>query len=430
MEKIIKFPKSRHPKEMYLVALIEMCQRFAFWGVGNLLVLYLVGHFKYSDARADHLYGIYSGIAFVLPLLGGFIADKTSHFKSVILGSIFTMVGCLFIAFGEQSFLYLGLFFAAIGAALFTPSIYTLLGRIYHERHHLREGGFSVYYASVNLGVFLATISMGALGGSGRWKEAFILAALIQLLGLILFFFVKNQQVFQASHSLLPSAKKDVPLNKIDKSRISLIVILSLISIVLWIAYNQGWSSMSLFILNYTQREIGSMTFAPSWILSSESFFLVVLAFPLSWLYRFLAKYKKDPDPIMKTVLSFFCMAFCFLVMSLAAEQIPAGAKTASVSFYYPIGAYFFMALAEMLLAPIGLSLVTHLSPRKYTAFLVGFWYVCVGIANYAGGLIAGWMTNIGSIKQFFDIFTLSCVSVAVVLGLFSRLLDKMRHCD
>ncbi len=155
---------TKQPKEMYFLSFIELCQRFAFWGIGNLLVLFLVQEHHFSDAKATHLYGLFTGLAFALPMLGGYISDKTSHRGGVIFGCLFTAIGCFLIATGSTTLLYVALLFAALGASIFTPSVYSILGHIYRGNSDLREGGFTIYYAAVNVGVFLAVVTLGTLG--------------------------------------------------------------------------------------------------------------------------------------------------------------------------------------------------------------------------------------------------------------------------
>ncbi len=424
---------TKHPKEMYSLALIEMCQRFAFWGIGNLLVIYLVQFYQFSDVKATHLYGIFSGVAFILPLIGGYIADRTSYKGAVILGSLTTAAGCFFITFGVIHFLYLALALAAIGASLFTPSIYTLLGSLYKDKHHLREGGFSLYYAAVNLGVFVATFTLGAIGQAGHWTLAFMIAGLVQLGGLVLFLQMMKGKAFASLHGakhLLQFESTPTPLKKSEKDRIVVIVTLALFSILFWMAYNQGWSSLSLFALRYTDPTIGGITMPTSFFLSLESLYLIVLAYPLSWLYIWLAKRRLDPSPPLKTAFSLVAIGICFFIMMVGAKGVPEGATSASLSPFYLVYAYGFMAVAEMLLAPIGLSLVTHLSPRRYTAFLVGVWYVCIGVAFYAGGMIAGLIATMKHISQFFEIFVIASFIPALLLFFLVKKLNKMRHVD
>ena len=423
----------RQPKEMYYLSFIEMCQRFALWGIGNLLVIYAITNFEFADADASHLYGIFSGIVFILPLLGGYIADRTNYKWTVAVGSIAMAVGCFLMAIGLLPLLYVALFFVAIGTIVFTPSIYTILGSLYHKREDLREGGFSIYYASVNIGVFLGTFILGSLGHANHWALAFSIAGAVQLIGLVTFLKLIKGKAFAYLHQKqdkLAIEKANTPLRKPEKQRIIVICVLSFVSILFWIAYNQGWSSMSIFALNFTDRQIGSFDMPASWLLSLESLYLVLLAFPLAWLYHFLSKYKVDPSPTMKTVWALFAMGFCFLVMTIGAKQIPMDAEKASVSPLYPVFAYLLMAIGEMLLAPIGLSLVTRLSPKRYTAFLVGMWYLCIGVAYYLGGVLGGFMTTSAHISSFFEIFVLMAWIPAVLLFFFVKKLGRMSHAE
>lgn len=424
------FLSLKQPKEMYFLALTEMSQRFAFWGVANLLVLYLVQYQKFKDSAADQLFGIFTGFAFVLPVIGGYIADRMNYRLPVIWGMLSTAIGCFLIATGSISMMYLALFFIAIGAGIFTPSIYALLGTLYHEKHHLRDSGFSIYYSAVNIGAFLAMIILGAIGQAKSWNGAFLIAGCIQLLGLIPFQkalkTIDMNKIAKASKAA--SEKKKPKLHKHEINRIYVICILSFFSILFWMAYNQGGSSMNLFALNYTNRHVMGFEMPASWLLSSETLYLVIFAIPLAKLYMHLSKRKMDPTPPMKSAISLFSIGICFLIMAIGASQIASGSQTAAISPSYLFIAYAFMALGEMLIAPIGLSLVTHLSPRRFTAMLVGVWYLCIGIAFYLGGAIAPLMSKLTNMNSFFGMFVVISFVFGTILLLLVRKLNQMRH--
>lgn len=415
---------------MYLLALTEMCQRFAYWGVGNLLVLFLVKHLSYSTPKATHIFGAYTGIAFTLPILGGWIADKWNYKSPILLGSILTSIGCFLLAALNESLLIPALALLAFGGGLFTPSIYTLLGSLYAKKPHIREGGFSIYYSSVNIGIFVAMIVLGYLQ-TINWTVVFILCGCVQALGIIPYFFVisRFKKLSIPSHYFV--SKKDdpnhFPLKKHEKDRILVILIMTFVSIVFWMAYNQAGSSMTLFALKFTNRTFGGFTIPTPWFVSAETFFLILFAFPLAYLYLFLRRIKSSASPPMKTALSLFFMGLCFLVMQRAAVHIPLGAEQAHTSPYYLIIAFALMALAELFLAPIGLSLVTSLSPHRHRGLLTGVWFACIGIGFYLGGYVAGWMATI-HLSTFFDLFVVTSFVPALVLVLFSKKLDTMRH--
>lgn len=417
---------------MYLLALTEMCQRFAYWGIGNLLVLYLVKYFSYSTPRATHIFGAYTGIAFILPILGGYIADKWNYRSPIFLGSLLTAVGCFLMATLMEAMILPALALIAFGGGLFTPAIYSLLGSVYQKRPHIREGGFSIYYSAVNIGVFLAMIILGFLQ-TVDWRLVFIISGCVQMLGLIPYFSIntKLKHLDVPSHYFIK--KKDdpnhFPLKKHEWDRIFVILVMTFISIVFWMAYNQMGSSMTLFALKYTDRHVGGFLVPTPWFTSFETFFLILFAFPLAHLYLFLRRIKSSASPPMKTALSLFFMGLCFLVMQRAAAHIPHGAGDALESPFYLIFAFGLMALAELFLAPIGLSLVTNLSPHRYRGLLTGVWFACIGIGFYLGGYFAGFMDTV-KLSSFFDIFVVSSFIPAFLLVLFSKKLDNMRHID
>lgn len=423
---------NKHPKEMYLLALTEMCQRFAYWGIGNLLVLYLVKYFNYSTPRATQLFGAYTGVAFILPILGGYIADKWNYRSPIFLGSLLTTVGCFLMSTLTEAMILPALALIAFGGGLFTPAIYSLLGSVYQKRPHIREGGFSIYYSAVNIGVFLAMIILGFLQ-TVDWRLVFIISGCVQMLGLIPYFSIntKLKHLDVPSHYFIK--KKDdpnhFPLKNHEWDRIIVILVMTFISIVFWMAYNQMGSSMTLFALNYTDRHVGGFLVPTPWFTSFETFFLILFAFPLAHLYLFLRRIKSSASPPMKTALSLFFMGLCFLVMQRAAAHIPHGAGDALESPLYLIFAFALMALAELFLAPIGLSLVTNLSPHRYRGLLTGVWFACIGIGFYLGGYFAGFMDTV-KLSSFFDIFVVTSFIPAFLLVLFSKKLDNMRHID
>jgi len=417
---------------MYLLALTEMCQRFAYWGIGNLLVLFLVKHFTYSTPKATHLFGAYTGIAFTLPILGGWIADKWNYRSPILLGTLLTTAGCFLLSTLSETLLLPALALLAFGGSLFTPAIYSLLGSVYAKKPHIREGGFSIYYAGVNIGIFIAMIVLGYLQ-TFDWRLVFIVCGCVQMLGVVPYFaVVKRMKDKNIPSHYFVSKKNDpnrYPLKKHEKDRITVILIMTLASIVFWMAYNQAGSSMTLFALKFTDRQFGGFTIPTPWFTSTETFFLILFAFPLAYLYLFLRRIKSSASPPMKTALSLFFMGLCFLVMQRAAAHVPMGADYAHVNPYYIISAFGMMALAELFLAPIGLSMVTHLSPHRYRGLLTGVWFACIGIGFYLGGYLAGFMAKL-ELTTFFDIFVITSFASALLLVLFSKKLDNMRHID
>lgn len=421
----------KHPKELWILALAELCERFAFWGVGNLLVLFTIESFQFSNEKAAQVYGIFTGCATFLPLIGGWLADRWNYQSPMLWGAIVNAVGCFFLATGIHSLFYFALFLIACGYGIFTPSILTVLGYAYRNIPQLREAGFSIYYASINIGVFLALVTLGTIGKLVSWNMAFAVAGIVQMAGLIplIWYLIRHKETYRSLKTLQKATSaKPKPLTSVEKNRIWVIVVFYVVSIFFWMAYNQAFSSMAIFTHDFMNRIVGGWSVPEGVFLSSESFFLIVLAPILSSLYAWLQKKRKDPSPSKKTSLSLFFIAACFFVMMIGCIDIPEGATSANVSSGYLIFAFFLMAVGEMLLAPIGLSMVSHLAPPRYTALSIGLWYVSVGFAFFVGGMLASMMGKFGTLFHFFSLFVAITFIPAVIMWFASKKLTQMSH--
>ncbi len=420
-----------HPKDLWYLGLAELCERFAFWGVGFMLVLYLIENFHYPNDHATHVYGIYSGCATFLPLVGGWVADRWNYQSPLFLGALINAIGCFLLATGNHPLMILALFITACGYGLFTPSILTILSYAYRDKPHLREAGFSIYYASINIGVFISLLTFGTVAKLVSWHAAFFLAGSVQVIGLIpvIYYLLKFKETYSALkiHQKIHQAEKK-KLSPVEKDRLFVIAIFYLVSLFFWAAYNQGFSSLEIYVHDFMDKTIWGFNIPEGVFLSSESFFLIVLAPILALLYAKLQKTGRDPSPSLKTSLSLLFIAGCFFVMMIGSKGIAANAKTADVFSGYVIFAYFLMAIGEMLLAPIGLSMVSRLAPQRYTALMIGFWYASVGLAFYSGGMLAGLMDKMGGLYYFFSIFVILCTVPGLLLLIFSKKLTRLTH--
>ncbi|MEM7175839.1 MAG: MFS transporter [Chlamydiota bacterium] len=423
---------SKHPTAIYLLAATEMCQRFAYWGVYYLLVLFLVNYFKYTIPDATSFFAIYTGLAAALHLLGGYIADKWNDRSPIFLGMLLTTLGCFLFLPLKAKLLIPALGCIGLGGGLFNPTAYSLLGRLYTKHYHIREGGFSIYYVIVNLGSFFGLIVLGYLQ-TIHWRYAFFLAGCAPLIGLIPYrYALRRLKKISRHHHHFISKEQDphtFPLKRHERDRIFVILMMTFISIFFWIAYNQAGSSITLFALNYTHRDIGSFRIPVPWFTALYILFLAILAFPLANFYLFLRRIKSSASPPMRTALSLFFLGLCFIVMQRAAAPIPIGSLQGSAPFYYLVLAFALMALAELFLTPIIFSLVTNLSPHRYRGVLTGCWFACMGIGLYIGGSLTKLMTVI-RLASFFDIFIFTSFIPAFLILLFSKKLDAMRHID
>ena len=422
---------TKHPKELWILGLTELCERYAFWGVGNLLVLYLIEFYHYPNENATHIYGVFTGFAAFLPFVGGWIADHWNYQSPLFLGAVVNALGCFCLATGHHAIVSPSLILLAIGYGFFTPSIMTVLSYTYRNLPELRHAGFSIYYASINIGVFLALASLGTIAKLISWNAAFATAGFVQLMGLLplTYYLVKHKETYQGLKKIQAKHRsRKKPLNTMEKDRLKVIGIFCLVSIFFWLTYNQAFSSMAIFVHQFMNRYIGSVLIPEGVFLSIESFFLIILAPVLATLYVKLKKKKKDLSPAGKTALSLYFMAAAFLVMMLASVIIPDKETHAHISWGYVVFAYFLIAVGEILFAPISLSVMTNLAPKHLKALSVGTWYGSLGIAYYLGGILAGLMERVGGLFNFFAIFVGIMIVPALLMTFIKNWLTKKSH--
>jgi len=419
----------KHPKDLWILSLAELCERFALVGIGSLLVLFLIEYYHFSNSKAALLYGVFSGVATFLPLFGGWVADRWNYRSPILIGAILNAIGCFILATGTPASLYISLIVMSTGYGLFTPSLVTLLGHAYRDLPALREKGFTIYYAVINGGVTLALISIGSIAKWMSWQAAFVLAGLVQVLGLIplIWYFLRHKETYRSLNAFQRKGfLEERSLSPFEKRRLVVIFTFFLVSIFFWVTYNQGYSSMAIFVHSYMNQRVLGFEVPEGVFLASVTFFLILLVPVTAFLYSWLQMRNKDPSPAKKISLSLFALAAAFLVMVFATYNIPAAATSANVSSGYIVSSYFLIAVGEMLLAPIGLSVVSRLSPPRYTALMVGIWYVCVGFAFFSGGMLASLMEKVGGLSHFFAFFVILNAILGLLMWLLSRKLTDL----
>ncbi len=480
---IIYNNRKLHPKALFILFFAEMWERFSYYGMRTLLILYMVKVLfaEMSSAEADStalgIYGSYTAMVYLFPVVGGIIADKILGFrKAIIFGGILMMAGHFALALegmyfsGNMQLFFLSLAFIIIGNGFFKPNISSLLGNYYGANDSRKDGAFTIFYMGVNIGALLSTVTCGYIGEQISWHYGFGLAGIGMMLGLIVFWFAGDK--YLGKKGINPSSMEDFPeideqediallsgpkeqrdlvmqkeadgftkimdsklkRNQIltyigtlvfipisaqflklsdiltwiliamsigvlgylfvmaqkedtvaKKQRLQVVVVLFLFHSMFWALFEQAGGSLTLFTARNIDRVILGSEVPASIFQFLNAFFIMVLAPVFSIMWIKLRNKGKEPSTPMKFVLGLSQLALGFGVLVLGAKFFSTGGL---VPVIFIVLTYLFHTTGELSLSPVGLSMITKLSPKKAVGFVMGAWFLSIALANKMAGLI------------------------------------------
>ncbi len=451
-----------HPKGLYLLFFTEMWERFSYYGMRAILIYYLTktylqGGLGMDKAEATLLYGNFTGLVYFTPLIGGWLADKYLGKRlAITIGGITMMIG-QFVLFGMNSMtgLYIGLLLLIIGNGFFKPNISTLVGGLYAEGDDRRDSAFSIFYMGINLGAFIAPLLIGFLTDdlfavkqgdeimSYGYKYGFLAAGIGMLLGQVVFNLLaqkylgdlgkkpvssKNTAEEEHLESINPQTGKVLTKSE-EKQRISVIFILFLFAVFFWAGFEQAGSSLSLYTDSFIDRKVFGYEIPSSWFQSVNPIFIVTLA-PLFALFWSSKLGKKLSTPVkMGTGMIILGIGFWFMLGAVAQREAQGNiADTANkAAMMWLIMTYLFHTIGELCLSPVGLSVVTKLSPPKLASILMAVWMLSSSIANVIGGQVASVVETMGA-GQVFTYISGFVIVCGLLLILLSKFISKMMH--
>ena len=423
--------KMKHPKGLYLLFTVEMWERFSYYGMRALLVLYMIKALQFSTEKAGSIYGWYTGLVYFTPLIGGYLADRYFGQRMCI------MIGGIFIAMGHFTLAvpYMPCFFAALGLLIigngfFKPNISTVVGLLYEENDPRRDGGFTIFYMGINLGAFFSPLVCGTLGEKIGWHYGFAAAGVGMVTGLLFYLFAQNRYLgnkgLRIADVRRTQSQQNSPLTQVEKERIAVIFILSFFVIFFWATFEQAGSSLTLFADRSTNRVLPWIhwVFPTSYFQAVNPLLIIVFAPLFSRLWLYLAKRKLEPSVPIKFFLGLILVGLGFLFMIAAAYLFE---RTGPVGVFWLLAVYLFHTLGELCISPVGLSMVTKLSPAKFTSLLMGTWFLANFTANLVGGLFAGNYDAMDHKLFFLLPAATACVS-ALILLMLAPTLKKWMH--
>jgi len=446
-----------------------MWERFSYYGMRALLVLYLVNSLNYSESDALHIYAVYTGLVYLTPLIGGYLADRfLGTQKSIFIGGVTMMIGHFLMAFPD--YLYLAIGMLIIGNGYFKPNISSLLGRLYKSDDLRRDSGFSIFYVGINLGAFLAPLIVGYVGETINWHYGFAIAGFGMLAGLIQFYFGQSKiikedtslqskklksadwllitiisviniplillilQVNQVLNnfffeillaviviifSYLFTRKKQLVSAKEDLKKIIYIGVLSIFVIFFWVGFEQAGGSLTLFANNSVDRNFLGFIIPASFFQSINPLIIILIGPMIANFWLRVDRSKNNINTPQKMGLGLLLLAGGFFLITLVNN-----ASDTSISLWWLVGVYFLHTLGELCLSPIGLSMVSKVSPKKIASLMMGFWFLSSAVANFMAGKLPGILES--NNLDLFTFLTVTSVLAGLLLLLISTFMEKL----
>ena len=427
-------------RELLLLAGAEALERFSYYGVRGLLVLFLTasaanGGLEWGIRPALQLLGWSIALAYTLPVAGGWLADRFFGRRTAVHAGAAVLVAAYGLLAGSalwrsSPLMLAALALVAVGTGLFKPNITALVGSLFDGDEAGREGGFLVFYLFMNLGVLFCGVVIGTLGEVIGWHLGFLGAAIAMVIAAAVFARGK------AGRGALPSSsagrdasgKSRRPFASRERAGIVAIAILGIFATLFWMGLEQSSGLLNLFAYERTQRAVFGMTIPATWFQSVNPLYIVALAPGFAWLWGRLATRGADPRTEWKFVIGLVATGCAFAVMSIAAGAKPAGGLVSPV---WLLIAYLLLTIGELCIWTISLAAVTRLSPERHAGSIVGLWYLAIAIGGWLAGQ-AGSLAGDVDIAKVFTLLACIFVAAAVLLAglapLTSRLMRRALH--
>src|SRR5690554_212066 len=496
-----------HPVGLYVCFLTEMWERFSFYGMKYLLLLYLTKYHLFSDAGGLNVLGSYAGLVYAMPVIGGMLADRYLGMrKAVTFGAVLLCLGHLGLAYeGLQAYVqdgvvvqdtgaiqvfYFSLALIIMGVGFLKPNISTIVGQLYGKDDARRDSGFTIFYMGINLGSFIATLSVTYIGEVYGWGYGFGLAGIGMVLGLIIFL-AGQKYLYGYAEPANPAALKEkvfaginrewmiylctIPAlvimwqlvqynpivhnallglsflvlagiiwfmvtqcDKEERDRMTVLIVLTVSTVVFWALFEQSASSMTLYPDRVMDRNVFGFTATAGQFGSLNAFFIITLAPLFAWLWMFLAKRNLEPSTPVKFALGIIQAGLGFGALVVGA-MFPN--EAGYVAAWWMILAYALHTMGELCLSPVGLSAVTKLAVPKVVGVMMGAWFLATAYSELLAVQLAklaaievpsGEVMNVTTaLAGYTELFTFLCylgVGFGVFMLLVSPWLKKRMH--
>ncbi len=474
-----------HPIGLYVLFFTELWERFSYYGMRAILVLYITSKtmdanpgLGWTNAEALALYGWYTMLVYVASIPGGIIADRiTGQKKAVMIGGLLLVAGHGILAIEAMWAFYAGLGLIIAGVGMLKPNISTMVGGLYAKGDERRDKGFTIFYIGINIGAFLSALVVGYVGENIGWHYGFGLAGIGMLLGQLVYMWGQKHlegvgevievedgeqrpnliaDIFKSTNSIVLfvlglaiagymffKGSWDYGLlwvalgialgvgaviyndgTRVEKDRSIVLYVSFLLIIVFWGAFEQAGGLMNLYAEEKTNRMLGSFEVPASWFQSVNAFFIITLGTAIAgfW-YRWKMK-GREASSIFKMAIGVIIMGWGFMFMRFASQEFDASGSSA---MYWLVLAYLFHTIGELCASPVALSFITKLAPLKYGSFMMGAYFAASGLGNKVAGIIGESAQEAGELAIFTGL-VIFCSIVGVLVLIMLKPLKRLTH--
>lgn len=428
-----------HPIGLFVLFFTEMWERFSFYGMRALLVLYMTQYLIVTaqtggtvmgfaglqsglewmfgplavQPLASQIYGLYTSFVYLTPLFGGLLADRIlGQRKTVFLGGVLMAIGHFLMAI--ESLFLVALLFLVLGNGCFKPNISTQVGSLYREGDTRRDGAFTIFYMGVNLGAFFAPLVCGTLGQVYGWHYGFGAAGIGMIVGLIVYSFGQRflaADQLSRSHSIENEKK---PLTSSEWRAIWGLCALCALNIVFWAVYEQQGNTLQIFADKNTDWTVFGWQMPSTWFQALNPMFIFLFAPILTLFWGFQSKRKTEPTSIAKMAIGCLLLGGSFLILIYATQGLLPETR---ISFLWLVLCTLILTIGELYLSPIGLSLVTKVAPARLVGMLMGTWFLSSFFGNYLSGYIGMYYERMSKDSFFMLLMALGVAAAAAMFA-------------
>lgn len=436
--------KIRHPKGLYVLFFTEMWERFGYYTMMALLALYMDEHFKMPKEVSGQIYGLFIGLVYFTPLIGGWLADRfLGYRKSIVIGAVLMGLGYTLLSIDNKIVFFLALLTVIIGNGFFKPNISTMVGNLYSDNDPNKDSAFNIFYMGINIGAFVAPLAAAFLRQNFGYGTAFIVAGVGMGVCLIIFLACKKF-VIMADSIHKNEGEVVIELTKEqEKERIVALLTIFGVVILFWMTYNQNGYTLIFWArdctnLNFVPDPASSKTFgwfykllqSPETYQAINPLFIIFFTYPLVMFWNFLGKFKKEPATPLKMIIGMILTAICYLILyfgALKSLSLAFGGVYAKVSISWLLSSYVALTMGELCLSPMGLAFCAKVAPPKIRGLMMGGWFAASAIGNYASGVIGSYWDK-WSHPVFFIILVFILLFGALLLVLALKYLTRVTH--